>query len=231
MKVTKRHVVNGEEVRFHGRLKGRQTGDTGKLIHLQVYTRGRWSTFATPRASRERAPGASPYRFTATRGTVTLSVPGLDPARVDFPVRDRHVALGPRLGARSVMRNFRRLATYLAADATTHLTYANVMATAAVFIALGGTSYAVTALPRNSVGSKQIRSNAVGTSELRKRRSAVVATSGDRTIQLDDVSLSARRSLRGQTGPAGPQGPPGPAVTPYTAAVNCRRKRAERDRV
>ena len=40
----------------------------------------------------------------------------------------------------------------------THLSYANVMATIAVFIALGGTSYALTALPRNSVGPKQIRS-------------------------------------------------------------------------
>ncbi len=41
------------------------------------------------------------------------------------------------------------------------LTYANVMATIAVFIALGGVSYAVTKLPKNSVGAKQLRKNAV----------------------------------------------------------------------
>jgi hypothetical protein len=41
------------------------------------------------------------------------------------------------------------------------LTYANVMATIAVFIALGGTSYAALKLPKNSVGSKQIKKNAV----------------------------------------------------------------------
>jgi hypothetical protein len=41
------------------------------------------------------------------------------------------------------------------------LTYANVMATIAVFIALGGASYAATKLPKNSVGSKQIKANAV----------------------------------------------------------------------
>jgi hypothetical protein len=35
----------------------------------------------------------------------------------------------------------------------------------AVFIALGGTSYAVSKLPKNSVGPKQIKANAVGTSE------------------------------------------------------------------
>ena len=36
------------------------------------------------------------------------------------------------------------------------LTYANVISSLALFIALGGTSYALT-LPRNSVGSAQIR--------------------------------------------------------------------------
>jgi hypothetical protein len=98
------------------------------------------------------------------------------------------------------------------------LSYANVTATIALFIALGGTSYAVTALPRNSVGQKQIRKNAVGATEL---RSASVRSSEikRRSIRLDDVSLSARRSLRGQTGPSGSQGPPGPAGVPFTAAV------------
>jgi hypothetical protein len=46
------------------------------------------------------------------------------------------------------------------------LSYANVMATLAVFIALGGTSYAVTALPRNSVGSRQLRRHAVTNSKI-----------------------------------------------------------------
>ena len=41
------------------------------------------------------------------------------------------------------------------------LTYANVMATIAVFIALGGASYAATQLPKNSVGAKQIKKNSV----------------------------------------------------------------------
>ena len=45
-----------------------------------------------------------------------------------------------------------------------HLTYANVMATVAVFIALGGSSYAAVTLSRNSVGSTQIRKGAVGAS-------------------------------------------------------------------
>lgn len=41
------------------------------------------------------------------------------------------------------------------------LSYANVMATVAVFIALGGASYAAIKLPKNSVGAKQIKKNAV----------------------------------------------------------------------
>src|SRR5215208_4963080 len=94
------------------------------------------------------------------------------------------------------------------------LSYANVMATVAVFIALGGTSYAVTQLPRNSVGAKQIRSNAVGTSELAK--SAVRSRSiTDRSIGVRDLSLGARSSLRGQQGPRGPVGPAGPAAATF----------------
>ena len=48
------------------------------------------------------------------------------------------------------------------------LTYANVMATIAVFVALGGASYAATKLPKNSVGSKQIKKEAVVTAKIKK---------------------------------------------------------------
>lgn len=41
------------------------------------------------------------------------------------------------------------------------LTYANVVATLALFIALGGASYAALKLPRNSVGARQLKKNAV----------------------------------------------------------------------
>lgn len=93
------------------------------------------------------------------------------------------------------------------------------MATIAVFVALGGTSYAVTALPRNSVGPTQIRSKAVGSSELRSNavRSRQISS---RSIRLDDISFGARRSLRGRQGPTGPAGPIGPPGSSLTAAVN-----------
>ena len=40
---------------------------TGKLLQLQVFSRGHWLTFATPRAD-NRGKWAYWYRFTATRG-------------------------------------------------------------------------------------------------------------------------------------------------------------------
>ena len=48
------------------------------------------------------------------------------------------------------------------------LTYANVMATIAVFIALGGASYAAIKLPKNSVGSKQLKKNSVTKAKIKK---------------------------------------------------------------
>jgi hypothetical protein len=44
---------------------------------------------------------------------------------------------------------------------TDRLTYANVVATLALFIALGGVSYAAIALPANSVGPRQLQTGAV----------------------------------------------------------------------
>jgi hypothetical protein len=92
---------------------------------------------------------------------------------------------------------------------TNRLTYANVVATMALFIALGGTSYAAIKLPHNSVGSEQIKTGAVHTGEIR-----------DRTIRLQDINAAARASLRGQAGPQGAQGPAGPAAVRHFAVVN-----------
>ena len=44
----------------------------------------------------------------------------------------------------------------------------NTIALLALFIALGGTTYAATALPKNSVGPKQLRKNAVTNTKIAK---------------------------------------------------------------
>jgi hypothetical protein len=48
------------------------------------------------------------------------------------------------------------------------ITYSNVVATMALFIALGGVSYAAVKLPKNSVGTKQIKKNAVTGVKIKK---------------------------------------------------------------
>jgi hypothetical protein len=70
---------------------------------------------------------------------------------------------------------------------------AMVVACTALVVALGGTGYAAIKLPRNSVGAKQLRPNAV--------------TSG----KVRNGSLQAKDFARSQLprGPSGPQGPPG----------------------
>jgi hypothetical protein len=69
-----------------------------------------------------------------------------------------------------------------------HLTYANVAASLALFLALGGAAYAATQLPKNSVGTKQLKNGAVTASKIAKQ---------------------TRKQLQGQNGPAGPAGPKG----------------------
>ena len=67
LRASRRHVVNGEDVMFAGRVRSQPIPPTGKLLQLQVYSRGHWLTFATPRAD-TRGRWRHPYRFTATRG-------------------------------------------------------------------------------------------------------------------------------------------------------------------
>jgi hypothetical protein len=86
------------------------------------------------------------------------------------------------------------------------LTYANVTATLALFVALGGSSYAAATLPRNSVGSQQLKTNSVGAPEI-KRKAVRSSEISDRSIRLRDISKSTRTALHGQTGPVGPPGP------------------------
>jgi len=76
------------------------------------------------------------------------------------------------------------------------LSYANVVSSLALFIALGGTGYAVTQLPRNSVGARQLKPNAVTSAKIRAG-----------AVQRSDLSPNARIGSRGVRGPAGPVGP------------------------
>ncbi len=79
-----------------------------------------------------------------------------------------------------------------------------IVATAALVLAAGGVGWAAT-LPRNSVGSQQIKTGAV--------RSTDIKNGG---VGLVDLAPSAR--IAGPRGPAGQQGPQGPqGAAPFVA--------------
>jgi hypothetical protein len=71
----------------------------------------------------------------------------------------------------------------------------------ALFITLGGTSYAATKLPRNSVGAAQIRAGAVSESKLARS----VRT------KLNKKGATGAAGAKGDTGAAGAAGAAGPA--------------------
>jgi hypothetical protein len=82
--VNRRRVVNGEDIVLRGRIRGGPL-PVGKLVQLQAYSRGRWLTFATPRASRGTGRWSYRYRFTATRGTVKYRFRVRLPQEAGFP--------------------------------------------------------------------------------------------------------------------------------------------------
>jgi hypothetical protein len=86
------------------------------------------------------------------------------------------------------------------------LTYANVTASLALFLALGGISWAAATLPRNSVGSAQIKKNAVTGAKVKNG-------------SLTKSDLAKGVIPKTVVGPAGPQGPAGPSTGPAGGAL------------
>ena len=84
LRANRRSVVNGETVRFRGRLKGRGIPRTGKLIELQVLLRGRLRTFATTHTDR-RGRWHYDYRFDGTRGRQLYRFRARIPREVGYP--------------------------------------------------------------------------------------------------------------------------------------------------
>ena len=72
----------------------------------------------------------------------------------------------------------------------------------ALFVALGGTSYAATQLPPNSVGTRQIRSGAITAKKVHNG----AITSAKLSRSLNALLHSRHGGAVGPTGPAGPVG-------------------------
>lgn len=75
-----------------------------------------------------------------------------------------------------------------------HINPALVISLVALFVALGGSSYAALKLPRNSVGNKQIKASAVTSPKVK-----------DRSLLAKD--FRAGQLPQGATGATGPRGP------------------------
>lgn len=86
----------------------------------------------------------------------------------------------------------------------------NHLAFLALFLALGGTSYAAVSLERDSVGSKQIRKGAVTSDEVRNRSLLAEDFKGGE-LPRGRRGATGAAGARGATGPAGPAGPAGAA--------------------
>ena len=82
----------------------------------------------------------------------------------------------------------------------------HAIALVALFFALGGTSYAVARLPRNSVGTAQLRKNAVISSKV-KDRSLLGRDFKAGQLPAGPVGPTGPQGAPGAPGPTGPQGP------------------------
>jgi hypothetical protein len=90
----------------------------------------------------------------------------------------------------------------------------NLVAYLALFVALGGTSFAAAdrLLPANSVGTKQLRDRAVTKKKI--ARSTLSALRGQRGLR----GVAGPTGAKGTTGAQGAQGPPGPVSVRYVTS-------------
>jgi hypothetical protein len=98
------------------------------------------------------------------------------------------------------------------------LTFANVMSVTAVFIALGGSALAINKIKANSVGSKQLKSQAVKNADLADNAVTSPKVANGSLLGEDFKAGSLPAGAQGVPGPQGPQGPQGPTGTVDTSS-------------
>jgi hypothetical protein len=103
----------------------------------------------------------------------------------------------------------------MTAPVRARLSYANVMSTLAVFIALGGTSMAAVHLPRNSVSAAIAKGAVTGP----KIHNGAITAAKVKRGSLLASSFKAGQLPAGPAGPQGPKGDPGPATGPAGGAL------------
>ena len=91
---------------------------------------------------------------------------------------------------------------------------ATVIASIALLVALAGTGYAATSLPRNSVGNAQLQNNAVTSSKV-KDHTLLRADFANGQLQRGAVGAPGPPGAQGARGPTGAAGPSGTAATKW----------------
>jgi hypothetical protein len=89
------------------------------------------------------------------------------------------------------------------------LTYANVMATTAVFITLGGGAYAASALKANSVGSAQLKKGAVTNKKIASNAVTGAKVKDGSLLKADFAAGQLAVGAAGAKGDTGPKGDTG----------------------
>jgi hypothetical protein len=87
---------------------------------------------------------------------------------------------------------------------------AMIVACIALVVALGGASYAAGVLPKNSVGSKQLRKWAVKPSKVAPRTISLFKGQRGDTGARGEPGAKGESGPKGEAGPKGETGPPGP---------------------
>jgi hypothetical protein len=104
-----------------------------------------------------------------------------------------------------------------------HLSYANVVATLALFIALGGASYAATSIPKDSVGRNQIRDGSITKKKISSHTWDALKGNSGAQGAMGPIGLTGAKGAagsdgvdgdRGTTGVTGSAGPTGPSGVP-----------------
>lgn len=99
------------------------------------------------------------------------------------------------------------------------LTYANVTATLALFLALGGVAWAAATLSPNSVGSPQIIKGAVKASDLAKDAVNSAKVKNGSLKALDFASGQLPAGPKGDKGDKGDKGAPGATKVTYRSEI------------
>ena len=91
-----------------------------------------------------------------------------------------------------------------------HPSPALVIACVALAVSIGGTSYAVTALPFNSVGTAELKDGSVTSGKIKDGSLRAADFAADE-LPVGETGLPGADGAVGAQGPPGPTGPPGPA--------------------